>query len=83
MVVPVQYEMHVSQLSYNRPTDMSRRFSVVCHICWQNHWLSQLIGTLLVDIYITTYIAPLQGNYSEALPAQARPKRRVLRSFIL
>src|SRR6218665_2334151 len=27
------------------------------------------------------YIAPLQGNYSEALPAQARAKIKVLRSF--
>src|SRR6218665_3174800 len=26
--------------------------------------------------YISIYIAPLQGNYSEALPAQARPNRR-------
>ena len=25
------------------------------------------------------YIAPLQGNYSEALPAQTRAKRKVLR----
>src|SRR6218665_176496 len=30
-----------------------------------------------LSIYISTYIAPLQGNYSEALPAQARPNRRV------
>jgi len=30
-----------------------------------------------LSIYISTYIAPLQGNYSEALPAQARPKRRI------
>src|SRR6218665_3604122 len=36
---------------------------------------------LYLSIYIVTYIAPLQGNYSEALPAQARPKRRVLRSL--
>ena len=37
------------------------------------------IQTLFIylSIYISTYIAPLQGNYSEALPAQARPKRRV------
>jgi len=34
-----------------------------------------------LSIYISTYIAPLQGNYSGALPAQARPKRRVLRSL--
>ena len=27
------------------------------------------------------YIAPLQGNYSEALPAQARAKRKVLRKL--
>ena len=33
------------------------------------------------SIYISTYIAPLQGNYSEALPAQARPKRRVLKNL--
>src|SRR6218665_2991203 len=30
---------------------------------------------LSIYIYILTYIAPLQGNYSEVLPAQARPKR--------
>src|SRR6218665_926234 len=30
-----------------------------------------------LSIYTSTYIAPHQGNYSEALPAQARPKRRV------
>ena len=34
---------------------------------------------VLLSIYILTYIAPLQGNYSETLPAQAQPKRRVLR----
>src|SRR6218665_2333187 len=37
------------------------------------------------SIYISTYIAPHQGNYSEALPAQARPtrpNRRVLRSLL-
>ena len=28
-----------------------------------------------LSIYISTYIAPLQGNYSEALPAQAWPKK--------
>src|SRR6218665_1720943 len=33
--------------------------------------------SICISIYISTYIAPLQGNYSEALPAQARPKRRV------
>jgi len=32
------------------------------------------------SIYLSTYIAPLQGNYSEALPAQARPNRRVISS---
>ena len=31
---------------------------------------------MYLSSYISTYIAPLQGNYSEALPAQARPKRR-------
>ena len=36
---------------------------------------------LSVSIYISTYIVPLQGNYSETLPAQARPKKRVLRSI--
>src|SRR6218665_1767445 len=35
----------------------------------------------LYIFYISIYIAPLQGNYSEALPAQARPNRRVLRSL--
>jgi len=35
-----------------------------------------------VPIYLSIYeiyIAPLQGNYSEALPAQARAKIKVLR----
>src|SRR6218665_626548 len=45
------------------------------------HWLSMLwfhtMLSIYLSIYISTYIAPLQGNYSEALPAQARPKRRV------
>jgi len=31
----------------------------------------------MASIYISFYITPLQGNYSETLPAQARPKRRV------
>ena len=42
----------------------------------------------LLSIYLLTYlpiyrvyIVPLQGNYSEALPAQARSKRRVLGSI--
>jgi len=35
------------------------------------------LDDLFLSIYISTYIAPLQGNYSQALPAQARPKRRV------
>src|SRR6218665_2902712 len=34
---------------------------------------------LHLSLYISTYIAPLQGNYSKALPAQARPKRRGLK----
>jgi len=33
---------------------------------------------IYLSTYISTFIAPLQGNYSEALLAQARPKRRVL-----
>src|SRR5688572_27506562 len=52
--------------------------------------LSQSVGAPghTVDIIITTmihsfihsgiYIAPLQGNYSEALPTPTRPKRTVL-----
>src|SRR6218665_3026286 len=35
-----------------------------------------LANILNLSIYISTFIAPLQGNYSEALPVQARPKRR-------
>jgi len=37
----------------------------------------EMINFLSISIYISTYIAPLQGNYSEALPAQDRPKRKV------
>ena len=33
-----------------------------------------------LSIYVI-YIAPLQVNYSEALPTQARPKRKVLSSL--
>jgi len=33
----------------------------------------------ILSIY-EIYIVPLQGNYSEALPAQARVKIKVLRS---
>jgi len=40
--------------------------------------LGFLVDVISLSIYISTYIAPVQGNYSEALPAQARPKRRVL-----
>jgi len=40
-----------------------------------------MITVVYLSIYISTYIAPLQGNYSEALPAQAQPNRRVLRSL--
>ena len=36
------------------------------------------ICSVPISIY-GIYIAPLQGNYSEALPAQARAKRKVLR----
>ena len=43
--------------------------------------LGQKRHQFYLSIYISTYIAPLQGNYSEALPAQARPNRRVLRSL--
>jgi len=37
-------------------------------------------GTIYLSIY-EIYIAPLQGNYSEALPAQARAKIKVVRSL--
>src|SRR6218665_1543192 len=40
---------------------------------------------IYLSIYLSIYeiyIAPLQGNYSEALPAQARAKIKVLRSLI-
>ena len=39
---------------------------------------------LYINIYLSIYgiyIAPLQGNYSEALPAQTRAKIKVLRSL--
>ena len=37
-----------------------------------------MILAFYISIY-GIYIAPLQGNYSEALPDQARAKRKVLR----
>jgi len=37
----------------------------------------------MISIYLSTYIAPLKGNYSEALPAQAGPKRRILSHVFL
>ena|SRR6218665_203669 len=41
-----------------------------------------MIGLMIyLSIYTSTYIASLQGNYSEALPAQARPKKS-LEEFI-
>src|SRR6218665_3733022 len=42
-----------------------------------------VIHTYCTFIYLSIYeiyIAPLQGNYSEALPSQARAKIKVLRS---
>ena len=44
-------------------------------------WLTAKTSDFL-SIYLsiyTIYIAPLQGNYAEALPAQARAKGKVLR----
>src|SRR6218665_4091389 len=38
--------------------------------------------SIYLSIYTSTYIAPVKGNYSEALPAQAWPNRRVLEEFI-
>ena len=38
----------------------------------------QMVEQQYLSIY-GIYIAPLQGNYSEALPAQAWAKRKVLR----
>jgi len=34
---------------------------------------------MLHNVYLGIYIAPLQGNYSEALPAQARAKGKEFR----
>jgi len=48
---------------------------------WAPHFFCFFTIILYLSIYIVTYIVPLQGSYSEALPAQARPKRRVLRSL--
>src|SRR6218665_1900642 len=42
--------------------------------CWQP------INSIYLSIY-GIYIAPLQGNYSEALPAQTWAKIKVLRSL--
>src|SRR6218665_1291085 len=39
-------------------------------------------STIYLSIY-GIYIAPLQGNYSEAIPAQARAKIKVLRRLML
>jgi len=36
------------------------------------------MNSIHISIYIATYIAPLRGNYSEALPAHARPKNNDL-----
>src|SRR6218665_651299 len=51
-------------------------------------WLCICLCLSCIYIYIyiylsiyEIYIAPLQGNYSEALPAQARAKIKVLRSL--
>src|SRR6218665_2623292 len=42
-------------------------------------WIRHCQTQAYLSIYVSTYIAPLQGNYSEALPAQARPKRKAKR----
>jgi len=44
-------------------------------------FFSNFYNNICLSICTSTYSAPLQGNYSESLPAQARPKRRVLRSL--
>src|SRR6218665_1211244 len=47
------------------------------------HWLKEY-NIKCLNIYLSIYeicIAPLQGYYSEALPAQAQAKIKVLRSF--
>ena len=41
-------------------------------------WKTYYLMYLSISIY-GIYIAPFQGNFSEALPAQARAKRKVLR----
>ena len=57
-----------------------RRMSKLTEVFWESvtkSWCSVGKGAELQrgSIY-GIYIAPLQGNYSEALPAQARTKRK-------
>src|SRR6218665_1599564 len=55
----------------------------VCNKRGNDEW-SLRVSSRLHSIYLSIceiYVAPLQGNYSEALPAQARAKIKVLRSL--
>ena len=50
----------------------------------QNVAIQNIAALILLSIYLSIYgiyIAPLQGNYSGAFPAQARAKRKVLRGL--
>jgi len=51
----------------------------------QSDQLSLTIWGAYLSIYISTYIAPLQGNYSEALPAQHSPvhKQNFIQTVII
>ena len=53
----------------------SKTWSPHSRLDWKSQRLIYLCRCLSV---YGTYITPLQGNYSEALPAQARTKRKVL-----
>src|SRR6218665_1883221 len=55
----------------------SKNFLKICCPVLYIRYTPFRIYNYYLSIYIVTNIAPLQGNYSEALPAQARPRRRV------
>ena len=72
-------------VSFARTTNkQNRAFSVVVCSLWNGLPLALHVFPKILSIYLSIYeiyIAPLQGNYSEALPAQARAKIKVLRSL--
>ena len=68
-------------INQRQPT-CSERFFNYCETMLINIVIIVMDGQSRVNIILSIYeiyIAPLQGYYSEAIPAQARAQRKVLR----